>query len=138
MKTFITALLCMLLCVPAFADQQTTVLSSPVNIKKATGFLPFIDGSNDPVLEKEANNIMKSRMRKILNCFIVSDCTDIILGAFGCGVFGNSAEKIAIFWKELLYDEGYIYYFNNICFSVLDTNATKNYDIFCEVLQNTK
>ena len=35
MKTLITALLCMLLCVPAFADQQTTVLSSPVNIKKA-------------------------------------------------------------------------------------------------------
>ena len=35
MKIFLTALLCMLLCVPAFADQQTTVLSAPASIKKA-------------------------------------------------------------------------------------------------------
>ena len=67
MKTLITALLCMLLCVPAFADQQTTVLSSPVNIKKATGFLPFIDGSNDPILEKEANNILQKYAEELVD-----------------------------------------------------------------------
>ena len=67
MKTLITALLCMLLCVPAFADQQTTVLSSPVNIKKATGFLPFIDGSNDPVLEKEANSILQKYAEELVD-----------------------------------------------------------------------
>ena len=71
MKTLITALLCMLLCVPAFADQQTTVLSSPVNIKKATGFLPFIDGSNDPVLEKEANNIKEKQSDSLISAYRV-------------------------------------------------------------------
>ena len=45
MKTFITALLCML-CVPAFADQQTTVLSSP-EILKRLQVSCLIDGSND-------------------------------------------------------------------------------------------
>ncbi|MBR5589033.1 MAG: hypothetical protein IKW41_02630, partial [Phascolarctobacterium sp.] len=67
MKIFLTALLCMFLCLPAFADQQTTVLSSPVNIKKATGFLPFIDGSNDPVLEKEANNILQKYAEELVD-----------------------------------------------------------------------
>ena len=67
MKIFLTALLCMFLCLPAFADQQTTVLSSPVNIKKATGFLPYIDGSNDPVLEKEANNILQKYAEELVD-----------------------------------------------------------------------
>ena len=67
MKIFLTALLCMFLCLPAFADQQTTVLFSPVNIKKATGFLPFIDGSNDPVLEKEANNILQKYAEELVD-----------------------------------------------------------------------
>lgn len=122
-----------------FRDENFVLVKNPTECKVLTSAAVNLGvAKKQGKSEKEANNIMKSRMRKILNCFIVSDCTDIILGAFGCGVFGNSAEKIATFWKELLYDEEYIYYFNNICFSVLDTNATKNYDIFCEVLQNTK
>ena len=67
MKIFLTALLCMLLCVPAFADQQTTVLSAPASIKKATGLLPYIDGSNDPLLEKEANNILQKYAEELVD-----------------------------------------------------------------------
>lgn len=79
---------------------------------------------------KEANNIMKARMRKILKVFIDCNCKNIILGAFGCGVFGNSAEDVAKFWKELLIDEEYQYYFDNICFSVLDSRGTNNFEVF--------
>ena len=68
----------MLLCVPAFADQQTTVLSSPVNIKKATGFLPYIDGSNDPVLEKEANNILQKYAEDLVDLPCVHVVENII------------------------------------------------------------
>ena len=84
--------------------------------------------------EVEGKNIMKTRMRKILKVFVDCGCKDIVLGAFGCGVFENSAEDVALFWKELLFDEGYQYYFENICFSVLDSKKTKNFDIFNRVL----
>ena len=66
MKFILTALLCMMMCVPVFADQQTTVLSAPVTFSKADGTLPYIDGSNDAVLEKQANNILQDKAKKLL------------------------------------------------------------------------
>lgn len=80
--------------------------------------------------DKDIYIAMKNRMRKILNCFIISDCKTIILGAFGCGVFGNSAQEIAKIWYELLYEEEYVYHFEKICFSVLDNGKTGNFEAF--------
>ena len=55
MKILLTALFCLCLCLPAFADQQTTVLTEQTTVGKASASLPFIDGSNDTVREKQAN-----------------------------------------------------------------------------------
>ena len=63
---------------------------------------------------------MKNRMRNVLYMFAYSGCTDIILGAWGCGVFKNNAEDIARNWKELLIDENLQKYFNSVTFTVLD------------------
>lgn len=66
MKILLTAVLCMLLCVPAFADQSTTVLSQPVSSAKNTGMIPYIDGSNEAVLEKQANGILNDKAQELL------------------------------------------------------------------------
>ena len=47
MKVFLTTIICLLLCLPVFADQQTTVLQEQATINKASATLPYIDGSND-------------------------------------------------------------------------------------------
>ena len=44
MKILLTTILCLLLCLPAFADQQTTVLQEQVTIGKASATLHYIDG----------------------------------------------------------------------------------------------
>jgi len=77
---------------------------------------------------EEAKVIMKNRMRKILYLFAYYDCKDIVLGAFGCGVFGNNPDDVAKFWYELLYDEGLKDYFNSITFSIIGRNS--NIDVF--------
>ncbi len=61
MKIILAALLCMMMCMPVFADQQTTVLSAPVTFGRADGMLPYIDGNNDTVMEKKANNILQEK-----------------------------------------------------------------------------
>lgn len=66
MKILLTALLCMMICVPVFADQRTTVLSAPAAFSKADGVLPYIDGSNDAALEKQANNILHEQAKELL------------------------------------------------------------------------
>lgn len=80
--------------------------------------------------QKKLQEIMKNRMRKILYLFIELDCTDIVLGAFGCGVFGNRAEDVARYWYELLIKEDLKSFFNSITFSIIDNKSKSNIDSF--------
>ena len=74
---------------------------------------------------------MKNRMRKILYLFAYYNCTNIVLGAFGCGVFGNSPDDVAKYWYELLYEENLKSYFEYISFSILDKpGRISNIDVF--------
>ena len=51
MKILLTTILCLLLSLPAFADQKTTVLQEQATLGKASVTLPYIDGSNDAAYE---------------------------------------------------------------------------------------
>lgn len=61
MKILLTAILCLLMSVTAFADQRTTVLSVP-----DSGSYPYIDGSNDTALEKAANDTLRKYAKDLL------------------------------------------------------------------------
>ena len=79
---------------------------------------------NEP--EKSAKQTMKNRMRNILYLFIYHRCTNIILGAFGCGVFQNDPNDIARCWYELLVEEDLKKYFEKITFSILNSRTGDN------------
>lgn len=68
---------------------------------------------------------MKERMNRILDMFYMKHCDTLILGAFGCGVFGNSPEQTATSWKELLNGFGGV--FKEVYFAVL---PSPNLDVF--------
>ena len=74
----------------------------------------------------EAKKIMKNRMRKVLYAFIDANCTNLIIGAWGCGVFKNDPEDIASAWHELLVEECLEKYFESITFTVLDKKEETN------------
>ncbi|MDO4921156.1 MAG: protease inhibitor I42 family protein [Phascolarctobacterium sp.] len=65
MKILLTTLLCLALCLPVFADQQTTVLRQEVSIGKAQAVLPYIDGSNSVDLEKKANGLILAAAQEL-------------------------------------------------------------------------
>ena len=75
---------------------------------------------------------MKHRMEYILQMFIGYDCDTIILGAFGCGVFGNDPKFVAETWRELL--DKYGGYFDKVVFAILDRNG-KNMRTFKEIFK---
>jgi uncharacterized protein (TIGR02452 family) len=54
----------------------------------------------------------------------------LILGAYGCGVFGNDPNDVAKCWKELLFDEGYGGYFKRVLFVILDKSGGENIAAF--------
>jgi len=75
---------------------------------------------------KLAEETMKNRMRKVLKVFAAQSNTTLILGAYGCGVFRNDPKIVARFFKELLQDEGFGAYFQDVFFAIFDRSKTKN------------
>lgn len=66
MKILLTTLICLCLALPVFADQQTTVLAEQTSVGKAAAVLPYIDGSNDAALEKQANALVRDAAAKLV------------------------------------------------------------------------
>lgn len=65
MKILLTTILCLLLSLPAFADQQTTVLQEQATLGKASVTLPYLDGSNDVEYEKQLNALIRAAATKL-------------------------------------------------------------------------
>jgi len=86
--------------------------------------------------EEEAKRAMKNRMRKILKLMTSEGCKTVVLGAFGCGVFGNNTKDVANNWLELLIEEDMLHLFKKVVFAVYDRPGKKgNYEIFKEILE---
>jgi len=66
-----------------------------------------------------AEQVMRRRMKLVLTIFAEQGAKNLILGAYGCGVFRNDPEKVALWWKELL-AEGLAQYFDSVFYAVFD------------------
>jgi len=104
-----------------FRDQRFDLLKQPVTASVLT--LPAVN-YGQVLLKGEdrelAERVMKDRMRLALAIFAHKGDKRLILGAYGCGVFRNDPEKVAVWWRELLDDEGFGALFSEIRFAVLD------------------
>ena len=78
----------------------------------------------------------KDKIRLMLSLAIKNEVKNIILGAWGCGVFKNNPVQIATFFKEVL-DEGYNSYFDNVVFAIINdhNSVDNNLEIFKSILQ---
>lgn len=117
-----------------FRDSNFDYLVKPISTKVITSAAVNVNKLN--FLDTKYEDVMYRRMEFILKLFAHIGCKNIILGAYGCGVFGNKAEFVAEVWKKLLYGENkYIEYFDNVVFSVYDSEKSNNYAVFNEILK---
>ncbi|MFD1176378.1 TIGR02452 family protein [Paenibacillus puldeungensis] len=106
-----------------FRDERFSLLNQPVTASVLT--LPAVNygqvllKGEDP---QKAEQVMKDRMRLALAIFAHKGDQNLILGAYGCGVFRNDPVKVAEWWRELLNNEGYGLLFSEIRFAVLNTS----------------
>lgn len=75
----------------------------------------------------------KTVIRNAIKAAIDQRCNTLILGAFGCGAFGNSPRDIAGYFKEILYGEDLFRYFKNIVFAIPCGSDPYNMYHFCNV-----
>ncbi|KAI1195714.1 hypothetical protein F5X97DRAFT_231060 [Nemania serpens] len=81
----------------------------------------------------------KGKMRLALRMAARHGHRKLVLGALGCGVFGNPPEDIAHCWLSVLREDEFAgNRWRDVCFAVYDPKQEGNYEIFHKILAGHK
>jgi len=76
-----------------------------------------------------------TRMRAVLTAARISKHENLVLGAFGCGAFGNPRQEVARLFRELLTTE-FTGVFKAVVFAIIDPLGNGNLNAFRKVFPN--
>jgi uncharacterized protein (TIGR02452 family) len=114
--------------VPVFRDDQGTLLERHYLCSFIT--CPAVNAKvalqRDPSRGLEISQAMRARIDKVLSIAAAHHHTTLILGAWGCGVFGNSSEEIAQLFRDALRGK-YAGYFERVMFAVTDWSPEQRF-----------
>lgn len=110
-----------------FRDDTFALLPAPVTASVLT--LPAVNlgqviqkGEDLPL----ARRTMKARMERALALFAAIGARELVLGAYGCGVFRNDPGEIARWWRELLDLPAFGGRFAGVTYAVLDHSKNQS------------
>jgi len=104
-----------------FRDEDYKLLEVPYSLSIITAPAPNVWQMEDPS-EDRLIEIFKRRTRMILSIAAKHNHKTIILGAWGCGAFGNNAQMVAEAFDKALRE---IPAFEYVCFAVYDSHKGK-------------
>jgi uncharacterized protein (TIGR02452 family) len=86
--------------------------------------------------DKNYQKITKDKIRLMLSIPYLHGAQNLILGAWGCGVFNNNPNDIAQYFKEIIIDENYGSLYKSIIFAIINdhNSVDNNLKIFSDVL----
>ena len=105
--------------VTVFRDVDLNLLDEPFDVSVVTVPAPNKNGRASVIREGEILSCMKNRLKKMLFMAAKEGYRNLILGAWGCGAFGNDPKKVAGIFHELFFDEGFDEFFETVCFAIL-------------------
>lgn len=82
--------------------------------------------SRDESRKAEVARVMRERIARVLAIAAHEDHATLILGAWGCGVFRNDTEDIALAFREAL-DGAFARAFEHVVFAVYDTSPERRF-----------
>ncbi|PLB55120.1 hypothetical protein P170DRAFT_432661 [Aspergillus steynii IBT 23096] len=85
-------------------------------------------------------DLMKTKMRSVLRVAAFNRHRKLVLGALGCGVFGNPNNEVADCWMEVLQENEFQGWWDTIAFAVLDnmTGPDSNFQVFYNKLHGLR
>ncbi|MEL6190261.1 MAG: TIGR02452 family protein, partial [Myxococcota bacterium] len=110
--------------VPVFRDDDGRLLEQPQLVSMLTA--PAVNAKRVakeyPHRVPEIPTVMERRIHRVLGALAQQGCGYVVLGAWGCGVFGNDPTMIASLFDKAL-AEGFAGVFQRVRFSVLDLSV---------------
>ena len=116
-----------------FRDEKYNLLETPVKVAVITIPAPNRFGAAMFASGQKIEETMLRRIRIMLRIAVQKDYKNLVLGAWGCGAFGNDANAVAGYFKQVLVDEGYGRCFEHVCFAVYGKQDGRNINAFRKV-----
>ena len=109
--------------VPVFRADDGTLLETPYTVGIITS--PAVNAAAlPPARHAEIGPAMWQRILKVLAAGIVHGHDSIVLGAWGCGAFGNKGAEIAPLFRQAL-EENFRGAYQQVIFAILDRSREK-------------
>lgn len=116
-------------------------IAAPTRVKAGVQKIGLTDGVQRVTIEREVyarredRDRMKMKMRFCLRIAASKGHGLLVLGAFGCGSFGNPKDDAAACWLEVLRESEFQGgWWEEIWFAVLDPSGDGNFEIFEDTL----
>ncbi len=111
--------------------ENEELLDTPYEVAVITCAAPMIRMGLEGKTEKEYEELLYNRVKGIITVAATQGYKNLILGAFGCGVFGNDARLVSSIFKKV-FDELPLNPFTHVDFAVLckDEKTDYNYQEF--------
>jgi uncharacterized protein (TIGR02452 family) len=105
--------------VPVFRDDEGELLGQPYPVSFLTA--PAVNvAALKPAELPRVEATMRARMDKLLTVAAVHGHTTLVLGAWGCGAFGNDPAHVAALFHEHLQGPVFAGLFRQVVFAILD------------------
>jgi uncharacterized protein (TIGR02452 family) len=109
--------------VPVFRDDTGALLDQPYLLSMITAAAPNLGAisTNQPALAGSVPAVVRARARRVLEVAAAHGHRRLVLGAWGCGVFGNEPGIVADAFAAALRR---VNRFDTVVFAVLDRTST--------------
>lgn len=109
-----------------FRNEHCELLEQPFLAAVITAPAPNRYGAALMTSKKTISETVTRRIKIILRIAAAHGYKNIVLGAWGCGAFGNNPNDVSAYFKTVIADENYGLCFDNICFAVYGKPNSKN------------
>jgi len=93
--------------------------------------------SENGYYSSEDIELLNNKIQMLLETFEYHNIDNLVLGAWGCGVFRNPPRQVALTFKKILFSDRFKYSFKQVIFAVavIKPHDQKNYDEFKHVFR---
>lgn len=116
--------------VAVFRDHRCKLLPEPFHTSVITAPAPNRRGAAVFTSQKILSDTFLHRAWIILRIAVRYGYRNLVLGAWGCGAFGNQPRMVAECFRQALETDRLAMYFDTVCFAIYGSEQSKNYCAF--------
>ena len=120
-----------------FRDEKCQLLEAPVRVGVITIPAPNRHGAAILASSSVIRETMQRRIRIMLRVAAKQGYKELVLGAWGCGAFGNNPKDVAAYFKRVLVQEEYGRCFEKVCFAIYGKEDGKNITAFRDAFERS-